>query len=74
MPAHTAAWGKAYPDIIAACDTLGGNMTDVHLMDKYALNPIVDHTYTVLEAVIGEVAKLFPDKYLHIGGDEFHFE
>ncbi|ACU04919.1 family 20 glycosylhydrolase [Pedobacter heparinus] len=35
-----------------------------------ALNPTDEKVYQFLDQVIGEVAQLFPYKYLHIGGDE----
>ena len=35
-----------------------------------ALNPGLPRTYEVLEAILGEVADLFPSPLLHLGGDE----
>ena len=34
------------------------------------MNPTREETYKFLGTFIGEMAKLFPDKYFHIGGDE----
>ena len=35
-----------------------------------AMDPTNEKTYKFLETFIGEMTKLFPDKYFHIGGDE----
>ena len=35
-----------------------------------ALNPGLPRTYEVLEAILGEVAELFPSPVIHLGGDE----
>ncbi|WP_196258068.1 beta-N-acetylhexosaminidase [Pelagibacterium limicola] len=35
-----------------------------------ALNPAVEETYVFLEAVIETLVRLFPSKWIHIGGDE----
>ncbi|HET8967242.1 MAG TPA: family 20 glycosylhydrolase, partial [Candidatus Acidoferrum sp.] len=35
-----------------------------------AMNPTEEKTYKFLDDFIGEMAKLFPDQYFHIGGDE----
>jgi len=34
------------------------------------MDPTRDHTYHVLDDLIGEMSRLFPDEYFHIGGDE----
>jgi hexosaminidase len=34
------------------------------------MDPTVDYTYNLLESLFAEVATIFPDKQLHIGGDE----
>jgi hexosaminidase len=34
------------------------------------MDPTRESTYRFLDALIGEIAQLFPDKYWHIGGDE----
>src|SRR6185436_18754021 len=35
-----------------------------------ALDPTREEVYKFLETFLGEMAALFPDEYLHIGGDE----
>ena len=57
MPAHSTAFCKSHPEI---CDS------DC----KSTLNPILDATYTFLDKYIKEIAGIFPEKILHLGGDE----
>lgn len=58
MPAHASVWGKAYPDLVINCT--GGET----LLDP--TGPV----YPVLKGLITEFAELFPDHFLHLGGDE----
>jgi hexosaminidase len=37
------------------------------------MNPMNNKTYNVLRDLIKEVAHVFPDKYVHLGGDEVNF-
>ena len=37
------------------------------------INPIIDSNYEFLEEFFQEVVSRFPDKYLHLGGDEVPF-
>lgn len=34
------------------------------------MNPTLDQTYEMLEDFFKEMAELFPDPYMHFGGDE----
>lgn len=68
LPGHTTALGLAYPDLMAppaplAIETHWG----VH---KAVLDPSKPQLYSFLALLLGEVAQIFPDPYLHIGGDE----
>jgi N-acetyl-beta-hexosaminidase len=42
-------------------------------VDDVPLDPTSEVTYTVLEALLGEIAQVFPDAYLHLGGDEVKY-
>lgn len=66
MPAHTAAIVKAYPELGA--EPL--NPKDPRSVDKIALNPVSEKTYQFLDALLKEMAGLFPDPFFHTGGDE----
>jgi hexosaminidase len=66
MPGHTRSWYLGYPDLSSGSGpyTLEGGGIDP-IMD-----PTRESTYKFLEKFIAEMAKLFPDEYFHIGGDE----
>ena len=66
MPGHTRSWFLGYPELSSGAGpyTLEGGGIDP-IMD-----PTKEETYKFLEKFIAEMAKLFPDAYFHIGGDE----
>ncbi|KAF9302927.1 hypothetical protein BGZ74_004648 [Mortierella antarctica] len=71
-PGHTASWGRAYPNITVCVDALPHS--------DYAaeppagqLDPLEPFTYSVLDGLVQEWAAQFPDKHVHIGGDEVSF-
>ncbi len=68
MPGHSSSWFVGYPDIAS---TPGPFKIDEEwgVMDP-AMDPTNEKTYKFLDTFIGEMARLFPDHYLHIGGDE----
>ncbi|MCJ7468188.1 MAG: beta-N-acetylhexosaminidase [Maribacter sp.] len=68
MPGHTTAWFVGYPELASApgpyvLDSVFGILDPV-------INPTRDEVYDFLDRFVGEMATLFPDDYLHIGGDE----
>jgi hexosaminidase len=68
MPGHTTAWLIGYPE-------LGSAPGPYEIVRKWGvfepvLDPSREPTYAFLDALIGEMAALFPDPYFHIGGDE----
>ncbi len=68
VPAHTACWFAAYPKLASGPGPYSISRTwGVH---NPVLNPTIDATYKFLDNLFGEMAKLFPDPYFHIGGDE----
>ncbi|HVX67545.1 MAG TPA: family 20 glycosylhydrolase, partial [Bryobacteraceae bacterium] len=68
MPGHTTAWFVGYPDL--------ASNPGVYTLERGwgifdpAMDPTVESTYEFLDRFIEEMAGLFPDQYLHIGGDE----
>jgi hexosaminidase len=68
MPGHATSWFAAYPELAS-----GPGPYQVErkwgIFDP-AMDPTSDHTYHFLNDFIGEMARLFPDQYFHIGGDE----
>ena len=68
MPAHTTSWFVGYPQLSAG-------KAPFKIITSYtgffsSMNPAEKYTYKFLSAFIAEMAKLFPDEYFHIGGDE----
>ena len=55
MPSHAGSVASAYPELYK-----GGS----------ALDPANPQTYAFIRAVFTQVAQLFPEPYLHFGGDE----
>jgi hexosaminidase len=68
MPGHSTAWLAAYPEIGSGPGPYSVER-NWGVMDP-AMDPTKEETYKLLGTFIGEMAKLFPDKYFHIGGDE----
>ncbi|MEM7512008.1 MAG: family 20 glycosylhydrolase [Bacteroidota bacterium] len=68
IPGHTTSFIASYPE-------LGSGGGEIQMSAKFAtyeavMNPTSQKTYAFLDGFIGEMATLFPDPYLHIGGDE----
>jgi len=68
MPGHSTSWFVGYPELASkpgpfAIERSWG------VFDA-AMDPTQERTYRFLDEFIGEMAKLFPDPYFHIGGDE----
>jgi hexosaminidase len=68
MPGHSTAWFVGYPELASAPGPY-------EIERKWgvfdpAMDPTNEKTYKFLDDLIAEMAKLFPDHYFHIGGDE----
>ena len=66
IPGHSRSWFLGYPELSSG--------SGPYTLEGGAIDPIMDptreSTYKFLEKFIAEMAKLFPDAYFHIGGDE----
>lgn len=66
MPGHVTSWLIAYPQWGSeACEP--SQRFGVH---KGCLNPLDENVYAAIETLLGELADIFPDDYVHVGGDE----
>ncbi len=68
MPGHATSWLTAYPELASA----PGPYTIERkwgIMDP-TMDPAKEFTYEFLDAFFKEMSALFPDDYIHIGGDE----
>lgn len=68
MPGHAASWLPGYPQL----GTHAGPYQIVRGAGIFGslIDPTKESTYRFLDGFVGEMAKLFPDEYFHIGGDE----
>ena len=68
MPGHSTSWFVGYPQYASA---KGPYQIERRfgIFDP-AFNPADERVYKFLDTFLGEMAKLFPDDYIHIGGDE----
>src|SRR5262245_38889857 len=68
IPGHSTSWLVGYPEL--------GSAPGPYTIERRpgifepALDPTREDVYKFLETFLGEMAALFPDDYLHIGGDE----
>lgn len=68
MPGHASAIAVAYPELMSAP---GPYEMERHWgVLKPVLDPTKEATYAFAEAMVTELTAIFPDPYLHIGGDE----
>ena len=68
MPGHATSWLPGYP-------RLGSRSGSFEIVPGFGIlgdlmDPTKEYTYQFLDGFIGEMARLFPDAYFHIGGDE----
>ncbi|MDE1192210.1 MAG: beta-N-acetylhexosaminidase [Arachidicoccus sp.] len=83
MPGHSSAAIAAYPQLscfpnqdtkILSGVKWCGDSTGKQVQQSWGVYPDIyaptDYTFKFIENVLDEVIKLFPSKYIHIGGDE----
>lgn len=68
LPGHCTSWFAGYPELATipgqyVPDTTYGVLYPV-------MDPTREEVYRFLDRFFGEMASLFPDPYIHIGGDE----
>ena len=68
MPGHSTAWQYAYPEFASGKPPEG--IRRQFGIAPYALDPTREETYKFIERFLTEMVTIFPDAYVHIGGDE----
>jgi hexosaminidase len=68
IPGHATSWVVSHPEL--------ASLPGPYSVERWwgVFNPVLDptneRTYALLADFLGEMADLFPDRYMHIGGDE----
>jgi hexosaminidase len=68
IPGHSTSWFVGYPELASA----PGPYTIERQWGVFdpTFNPTIEETYKFFDAFFKEMCELFPDEYMHIGGDE----
>lgn len=70
MPGHATAWLVSHPEIGSGLPGQTYKIERLPGIFDPTLDPTNEKTYKLLEPFFAEMAALFPDAYMHIGGDE----
>lgn len=68
-PGHMKSWGYGYKDLLARCFTKDGTED----FNRNMIDPTQEDSWDLLLALFQEVFDVFPDNYVHLGGDETEY-
>jgi hexosaminidase len=68
-PGHTQSWGPGVPGLLTECYDKSGKPAGYY----GPINPVPEKTYNFLNQFFSEIFDVFPDPYVHLGGDEVEF-
>lgn len=72
VPGHAGAILHAYPELAAG--PTPPDLPRAFGPSRYALDPTLEATWALLDALLDDLLALFPDPFVHLGGDEVHPE
>ncbi|KAL3318064.1 hypothetical protein Ciccas_003278 [Cichlidogyrus casuarinus] len=67
-PGHTQSWGNSITGLLTKCYT--GSQPNGHFGP---IDPSNENNYDFIKSFFDEVKTVFPDDYIHLGGDEVSF-
>lgn len=65
-PAHSRSWGVSHPEVLTVCN-------GIHTGALGPIDPTKEETYTFVRKLLAEVISVFPDDYVHLGGNDGKF-
>ncbi|HEX8351567.1 MAG TPA: family 20 glycosylhydrolase [Pyrinomonadaceae bacterium] len=68
VPGHTTSWFVGHPELATAPGPY--QIERRYGVFDASMDPTKEETYRFLDRFLGEMAALFPDAYMHTGGDE----
>ena len=68
MPGHTKSWFVGYPELASGPGPY--TLRREFGVEDAAMDPTRESTYKFIDSFVGEMSQIFPDPYMHIGGDE----
>lgn len=69
-PGHSTSWGVGYPSLLTQCYDKNGQPNG----ETGPLDPTQNATYTFVQQLYQEIASVFADDWIHMGGDEVPFD
>ncbi len=70
MPGHASSWFPGYPEYASAPGPYKIETKYSHFEPAPTMDPTNEALYPFIDAFIAEMTAIFPDEYIHIGGDE----
>jgi hexosaminidase len=73
LPGHSTSWQVGYPELSSGVGEMSGGPYRIDRKwgrGSPVVNPVKEYTYQFLDTFFLEMGALFPDAYMHIGGDE----
>lgn len=66
LSGHTGAWGSGQSGLLTDCYDIFGELTNLPNL----IDPSNDANFEFLQTFLEEIFTVFPENYVHLGGDE----